>query len=704
MFAFYLPMVAYAMPLSWLISENSVVEEEIWLGEPTHAEVGSLYQHPVQLEPLLPFVAFGMRFDDDLMVGLVDDGEWGMTEVSRVYLPNGDSVWFALDSKLNGEQFVGLPNDPRAAKIAASFPAATYLSGLVVEELNDGSGHTEFHATWTRRDGEPMDLWMRAPDSDNPPRKRNGNGMNHSQGTVLALLDLFSINLVGGDEVTLNAEHPRRVQRVLGIQMAARMRQVVGGLRAGDWVQNGAELTDGEGHTALFRVIDKGTQLWLESVGQPQALRYQFDKVGDKLQLREIRLFQVAEGREPELMHMQFNPSLPDLRYGPPASHWKGRVATTINGRRGWHHGTVTIENVGGDANITVASLAPSWAASRPVWSRIAFADTPRLQSRVLAAGGEQSVDMELTLGERFTELRSPAVIDMRWDKRPHRLSDLTVLVDPLDAEKDVVKIGGGTWANGKFASDRVQHTLDAVTVVGDALYAVQTAPFPLVSRPLLPNERSSSVLGVANVTIPLPSDVVDRQAVVWIRGFSLVPGPGYKDTGITTRGLRVAIAHQRVVGDTLHLVLQMSHEFGSVPDRKQNLNQYTALGQIALGVSLSASEFSQKLVVERTQFSHPRRILGRAPSLLLCDEERSWVPLRSWSFTLANEEKNSGRYLRRLTFDGTPEGGLSDFDNVSAWARPVQGRVERTIITESGLKWRSDSCASTVNEVHTTE
>lgn len=698
MFAFYLSMVAYAMPLSWVFSENSVVEEETWLGELTYTDVGSLYQQPVQMEPLLPFVAFGMRFDDDLMVGLVDDGEWGMTEVSRVYLPNGDSVWFALDSKLNGEQFVGLSNDPRAAKIAASFPASTYLAGLVVEELNDGSGHTEFHATWTRLDGEPMDLWMRSSDNDQPPRKRNGNGMNHSQGTVLALLDLYSMHLVGGDQLTLNSEHARRVQRVMGIQIAARMRQVVGGLRAGDWVQNGTELTDSVGHTVSFRVVDKDTQMWLESVGQPQELRYQFDKVGDKLQLREIRLFQVAEDRDPELMHMQFNPSLPDLRHGPPTSRWKGRVATTINGRQGWHHGTVTVENVDGNAEITVESLAPSWAASRPVWSRIAFAGAPKLQSRVLAAGGEQSVDMELTLGERLTELRSPAVVDMRWDKRPHRLSDLTVLVDALDAGKDVVKLGGGTWANGKFAADRMEHTVDAVTVVGDALYAVQTSRFPLVPRALLPNERSSSVLGVANVTIPLPSDVVDRQAVVWIRGFSLVPGPGYKDTGITTRGLRVAIAHQRVVGDTLHLVLQMSQELGSVPDRKQNLNQYTALGQIALGVSMSVSESPQKIVVERTKFTHPRRILGRTPPLLLCDDKRSWVPLRSWSFTLANEEKDSGRYLRRLTVDATAEGGLSDFDNVGAWARPVRAEVERTIVYQSGLQWRPDSCASTVS------
>jgi hypothetical protein len=694
-FTLFLSAVAFAMPVSWLLSGNAVVDEDKWLGVPMHADVGVQYQHPVQLEPMLPFVAFGMRFDDDLMVGLKDDGIWGMTEVSRVYLPNGDSVWFALDSMLDGRQFVGLPDDPRAVEIAASFPAPTYSSGLVVEESESTNGETEFHATWTRRDGEPMALWMRASDQDKPPRKRNGNGMNHSQGSVLAMLDLFSVNLVGGEQLAFQTDHPRGVQRVLGTEVAARMRQVVAGLRAGDWVQDGVLLTDSAGNEVSFQLVDSGEQVWLESIGQPQQLRYQFDKVADQFQLREIRLFQAAAGRDSELMHMQFNPSLPDLRHGPPKIGWEGRVATTIHGMRGWHQGIVRVDDVDGDAEVMLVSTAPNWAARRPVWSRLDYGEKPSLQSRILAAGGEQAVEALLPLGERFNALRSPAVVDMVWDKRPHRLSTLSILVDAVDPTKDVVSLGGGTWANGVFASDSVHYTVQTVEVEGDELYALQTPRFPLVALPLLPGEQPSSVLGVVNATVPLPSDSVGKQVIVWVRGFSLTPGPAHMEAGITTRGLRVAIAHQRVEGDLLKLVLHMSHEIGGVPDRRQHLTQYSALGQISLGLSLSSMTNQPRETVDRQDISHPRRILGRAPLPLACDESRTWAPLLSWALTLRNDEKHAGRYLRRLTIDATADGADGDFENVGAWARPVNGSIERTLLFDTGLQWRSGSCIS---------
>ena len=147
-----------------------------------------------------------------------------MIEVCKVDTPDG-AVWFSLDSHQDGRQLVGIPDSEAAKGFAQAFPASLYTNDLKVTEhkLED---RTHFDVSYRRADRKLIQFSIETEDEDQPPRKRNGNAMNHSADQSLAVLDIFSLDL---HSKTLEWPHQEQpVFSVLGKPVVARMRQSVG--------------------------------------------------------------------------------------------------------------------------------------------------------------------------------------------------------------------------------------------------------------------------------------------------------------------------------------------------------------------------------------------------------------------------------------------------------------------------------------------
>ena len=66
--------------------------------------------------PIIPFYPFVTNMNFDIVMSVSDD-QYSMYEIIKTLLPNGDEIWFTLDSKFNGIQFIGLPQDPQKKEI-----------------------------------------------------------------------------------------------------------------------------------------------------------------------------------------------------------------------------------------------------------------------------------------------------------------------------------------------------------------------------------------------------------------------------------------------------------------------------------------------------------------------------------------------------------------------------------------------------------
>jgi hypothetical protein len=666
---------AEALPLRYFVSEYGGVSEEDHLGTLRSSGAASLFSAPIQEVPVLPFVAWGLRFDEDLMVSIAEGG-WGMAEVAKVLMPDGSSLWFSLDSMRDGRQYVGLPDDPRAAEAAAHFPAPSYEAGLeVIEAAGRRPGRSRFDISYVRMDGTPMEFSIEAKDGDKPPARRNGHAMNHSQGRVLALLDIFSLRLA---RPLWRKGQGHRVQRIAGVPISGRMRQVVGGLRSGSWTQRswGLEGLD-EADVILARRSLPGEELLVQE-GFPSTV-YRFSREEDRLELRAIEVYQSLSPGDPPILQIRFNPSLPDLRYGPPLEPHNSKMSIEVNGREGYQTGEVQISKDGSDAKLVLLSSRPDWAHVRPLASWIRFGDgESSLRSCILASTAAEDSRSEHVLDSPSPSAWALSHAAFRWEKRPHRMSLLQMDL-PQEGEP-VLSIQGGTWATGEKGSDRASVHLRQQELLGGSFYSLQTPEFPLVQ-----SGKEESLLGVHHLHLFFPGLAEGERIQPWINGFSLSAGPLHTGEGITVNGLRAQVQSLRQEGRILHLSVVLEQSFGSVPDRRQDMDNYSALGRVELGFVALPDD----AVWERTDaggsetvagglFREPQPGLGPGGAIGL---------LQEYSIQVQDSGRNPGRYLRALELSAALETGHDLFDNSGAVTRQTAVEVQRTLLWSPQLQ-----------------
>ncbi len=347
-----------------LIPTGKVVHEERYLGPPE--DPAEPFYDAVTELPVLPFAVWGLHFDEEIVVELADHPSWRMIELVRLELDDQE-VWFALTAHRCGRQWVGASQEHQ--KYGAGFPAPLYETVIDAQrsETEETIGYT---GNWELQTGEKIELEAAIRKPLKRFFARNGNAMNHSQETALAIIDLEYLNSA---KISLNidgqAQKLAPLSRGLLIQVAAGVMEASQSLTAGEDGElvrstNGADperftRTDTEDGFALSADLPVATETW--SFRQP----------GEQALLTAATL----TNGDRQLMNLRFNPALPDLRH-PPQGETHHRMVASLNGRPGYMAGEVVVKPGAeeGTTEILVVPSAPYWAKQRPARSILRFA------------------------------------------------------------------------------------------------------------------------------------------------------------------------------------------------------------------------------------------------------------------------------------------------------------------------------------------
>ena len=345
--------------------------------------------------PVLPFRLWGLDFEEEMLFELGDHPVYGMIEVTRVTTRDGRQAWFALVSEHSGLQTV-VVGTAEAAALAETFPAPVHDGRLRVIRLASDQA-LEYDTAFVLPNGELLQATLTARIVGEPPPKRNGNAMNHSADRVLAVLDLEEYNW-GRATVFIEGERARVRLLAPFLPFVWRLEQTAGGLswggvdsRAG---QDGVPLL-----TALDDVAVPMSWRWEEQgalravVGSDRLTEHRFTfrtTAGGPDAPIELVGIEVRQG-DVSVVHMDFNPALPDLRWLPDRTY-RGLLVAGSNGQAGYMVGRYEVRAEDGRAVVEVVPERPFWACERPIRGRIQYIDQAvRLRSEIapeLAAGG----------------------------------------------------------------------------------------------------------------------------------------------------------------------------------------------------------------------------------------------------------------------------------------------------------------------------
>lgn len=359
---------ALAIPLSYFQSEKSTEWKPPKL---SYFDGDYRHEYPQVSFPIIPIWPFGLRFDLDLMIALADDDPWGMIEVAYIQTKEGEKVWFTLDSRLDGRQYIGLSDTSFSDQISSLFPLPSYDAQLVVKETKDA------YKVSYKRGHEPIAFSMPRVQGSHPPSNRNGHAMNHAQRDLMAILNISSLKLQAVDWMN----SPHKTQSILWQPISGLMSQTVSGLRRGEWIQN-----DSEVHHQGSLLQNGESDICV----QTERSQYCFAKYHEQLQLHTVSLYQPLHGEQ--VSSLVFSPALPDLRFIPKEAHCS-QAYWNIEGQEHLQ-GTICIHPLEYGSSMVVSFVAeePSWVAARPVLSMVTIekkSNHVSAHSIVLSAGSQ---------------------------------------------------------------------------------------------------------------------------------------------------------------------------------------------------------------------------------------------------------------------------------------------------------------------------
>ena len=593
-------------PLRYFSQKADIYPEEFfteYLGEPlpSKAETNDKI-HNLDF-PIVPFNPIGVNMNFDIVLGISDDS-YSMLELIRVDLEQDQSIWFILDSKFNGQQFIGLPVDAIhrdiVADIAENLGISTYHSGLHIPQIQEGEDRSIYTFSYTRKDPEgiaknkAIALEITIPHTLNVDREestgtvvakqraRNSSAMNHSEMTLLPTIDIYKATpfsqtkkILVKDLNTTDGQAP--LQKILNVEIKSILSQTILGLGAGSntlSTDHSLELVSETNQQVIYSHSNKSGELSL------QYIEYLFQKSDGKRQLQSI-LIKQSENTKP-IGSMHFNPPLPDLRYTLKPELHKSRVIFNIREPNdqeshafflGEVHtqndssiGAHIIEIIPGNADLKHRKIykgTPDWFYNRALFTSVSkqINGDVRINMHIMAAqhsnlseGSYQSEEMDTA--------KLLQAFDIKWDVRSHRLSKLVVkndhsAIDELRQHKPehsnlgygLAYLEGGTWGSGEAAKDLAMGSICQKNLSGAKFLNISSNSFPLrLSVQDFPYNKSfyrrekAKVIGVHKMNIHLDEEIDLSKTSIALNGFKLTAGPNHKPIGVTTNGLEFAI------------------------------------------------------------------------------------------------------------------------------------------------------------------
>jgi len=370
-----------------------VDDEAAFLGPLRGSGVDYSGRELLREQPVLPFITWGLDFPEEMLFEFASHPVYGMVEVTQVRARDGQEEWFALVSERSGVQHA-VVGSVAAAELARSFPAPVWEGGLEVVAIRTES-RLQYRAQFTLPTGEKVDALITSSSRGSELPKRNGNAMNHSQDTVLAVLDLEEFNWASA-EVKVDGKRSPIRQLAPFVPFAWRLEQAAGGLGSGGlWMAaEGAAALPAErepsGESLQFEIRQAGEQLLVVQRDALLETTWRFENGGHTDAPLELREVEVLHG-EVSVFRQRMNPALPDLRYGL-GLPFEGRLVAGSNGRDGYMMGTIRAHEDKGDVVVDVLPESPAWACERPVRNRLSY-----LRSRA-ELGGSTGVRLRASI------------------------------------------------------------------------------------------------------------------------------------------------------------------------------------------------------------------------------------------------------------------------------------------------------------------
>ena len=334
-----------------LLPVSALHDDGLDVAGPSGADVGVA---PVGM-PLPLLHGFGLRFDEEVLT-IFGHERWAMHEICRVDRPGAEPLWFTLDSEIGGDQFVGVATE-EAWEIAKPLGAPLYRNNMTVERVREGK-EDRWIARYTLPDQEQVELTFVFKGEPSVPGKRNGNGMNHSERRLAAVLDLELAQL-GKASGTIDGEPVKIWNVVPGLQFTSYLVQTVGGF---------------DSAYLRFDPTDAASDFVWTDNGDTGAI-YQ-----DRGLIAQRWVYHKTESGHWELMHTQveqrgdvlwtatFSPWLPDTRGGL-NEPWTGRFSLAVGSLAVAGRGAVTIVPHDQGISVSLDGDAPLWVRERRVIS-----------------------------------------------------------------------------------------------------------------------------------------------------------------------------------------------------------------------------------------------------------------------------------------------------------------------------------------------
>lgn len=645
-------------PLRYFLNKEKITVKQIdkYLGERSNHNLSNSTLNMPLKTPIVPFIPFGVVNDFDIVIA-INDGPYSMIEVIKARYYEKD-IWFILDSRFDGKQFVGLPKDSDQQEyvksMAKQLGVKTYSANLIVKKekkLKD----IEYFMDYTRKDPEGiqknkkmtysvlfsdgLDFEKGNLSSSFFPKKnqRNSHTMNHSSTKLLGLIDIYKmvpITKIGKVKLKFPTKESKfETQKILGINILLPISQAIVGLSS-----DKKNLRDNN----LVKISETKKEVVYEPSTNLKNLKYFFDKVGAKEELRKIEIRRDAEGYPLGVIH--FNPSLPDLRYSLPSGLTKSKMLITVDGsgkneQKVFFIGQAQIQNdsdglskmievVAGDFSkspVYRMKNTPEWFYGRPLFSKISKNKNGlELSSHVMGANTSLVTEGFYNPSSK-KEINVLKSWNLKWGIHPHRLSRLVIRhSDNIKKEMKqkesfhfkknapLAYMGGGTWANGEAGQDKTIGTLCTRKVTGASFYPVTTSSFPLFqSLSDFPfnlehyKSHKGKVIGAHVLQIQLDEEIDLKKLAWFINGLKFDSGPQHRDVGMTISGLEFKIVNKKLTlpsGEILqgpyvdsnnkkilNLTVMVTNNFGpemTRPSRgptRQPLLDYTAYASLDL-------------------------------------------------------------------------------------------------------------------------
>jgi hypothetical protein len=270
-----------------------------------------------------------------------------------------------------------------------------------------------------------------------------------------------------------------------------------------------------------------------------------------------------------------------------------------------------------------------------------------------------------------------------RWDRRPHRVSHVSVAV-PSAGGPAPMRLEGGSWADGRRAADEVDWSLRTRTLGGARFYPIATGEFALHGERRLEGDVTVPVRFPAGA---LPDD--PARIVVFVDGFAIDAAGRYARDGATVTSLDVGASWTRD-GDVLSVGARIGLGVAPVPERRQRLGRFAASGAVDLVVAVLPAPAT--VTTTTASVERPFRVLAAAPEPLACepavDADAAAFVAFAWS---TRPGVFPGRYVRGLALD--VDAGADGFDNSGAIARRTRVAGSETVAKLDGVQVLADTC-----------